>query len=95
MELDTTKEQTTTRLISIMRTIGRLKVWRVANGELLNVIRAHDRFILALCATKDGQYIATASYDHTIKMWEADTLNLEAILVGHTDDVSCVVATGM
>ena len=80
-----------------MRTIGRLKVWRVANGELLNVIHAHmhDQAIRGLCVTKDGQYIATASADHTIKLWKADTLNLEATLVGHTDKVSCVVATGM
>ena len=78
-----------------MRTIGFLKVWRVANGELLNVIHAHDQYILGLCVTKDGQYIATASKDKTIKVWKADTLNFEATLVGHTDEVSCVVAIGM
>ena len=78
-----------------MRTIGFLKVSRVANGELLNVIHAHDKDINSLCVTKDGQYIATASDDKTIKVWKADTLNLEASLVGHTDRVSCVVATGM
>ena len=78
-----------------MRTIGFLKVWRVANGQLLNGIHAHDKDINGLCTTKDGQYIATASDDKTIKVWKADTLNLEATLVGHTDDVTCVVATGM
>ena len=78
-----------------MRTIGRLKVWRVANGELLNVIPAHDRGINGLSVTKDGQYIATASDDYTIKLWHADTLNPEATLVGHTRPVACVVATGM
>ena len=67
----------------------------MANGELLNAIHAHDAEINGLCVTKDGQYIATASADHTIKLWQADTLNLEATLVGHTNHVSCVVATGM
>ncbi len=67
----------------------------MANGELLNVIHAHNKEIRGLCVTKDGQYIATASDDHTIKLWQADTLNLKATLVGHTDQVSCVVATGM
>ena len=70
-------------------------MWRVANGELLNVIRAHDQYIYGLCVTKDGQYIATASADNTIKIWQADALNLEATLVGHARDVMCVVATGM
>ena len=78
-----------------MRTIGRLKVWRVANGELLSVIHAHNNEINGLCTTKDVQHIATASSDKTIKVWKADTLNLEATLVGHTSDVRCVVATGM
>ena len=78
-----------------MRTIGFLKVWRVATGELLNVIHARAQRISDLCVTKDGQHIATALADHTIKLWQADTLNLEATLVGHTYPVSCVVATGM
>ena len=78
-----------------MRTIGFLKVWHVANGEQLNVIHAHDAEINGLCVTKDGQHIATASADHTIKLWQADTLNLEATLVGHTWTVTCVVAIGM
>ena len=79
-----------------MRTIGFLKVWRVANGELLNdVTHEHDQYIYGLCVTKDGQYIATAWDDKTIKVWKADTLNLEATLVGHTAGVTCVVATGM
>ena len=78
-----------------MRTIGFLKVWCVASGELLNFIHAHGKEINGLCVTKDGQYIATALADHTIKLWKADTLNLEATLVGHTNEVSCVVVTGM
>ncbi len=78
-----------------MRTIGFLKVWRVADGELLKSIPAHDKSIHDLCVTKDGQYIATASSDETIKVWKADTLNLEATLFGHTGRVMCVVATGM
>ena len=78
-----------------MRTIGFLKVWCVTSGERLNVIHAHDKDINGLCTTKDGQYIATASNDKTINVWKADTLNHEATLVGHTDEVTCVVATGM
>lgn len=72
-------------------------MWCVATRQLLNAIPAYDgeRFE-SLCTTKDGQYVATAGYrEHTIKLWKADTLNIEATLVGHSDDVKCVVATGM
>jgi WD40 repeat protein len=67
----------------------------VATGELLHVIPAHDQWIRSLCTTKDGLHIATASWDHTIKLWKADTLNIEATLIGHTDMVISVVAAGM
>ena len=67
----------------------------MTTGELLDVIPAHDHVITSLCTTKDGLYIATASWDQTIKLWRADTLNFEATLVGHTDVVRSVVAAGM
>ncbi|CAB4042172.1 WD40 repeat domain-containing, partial [Paramuricea clavata] len=74
---------------------GQLNLWRVASGELLDVIPAHDTAIWSLCTTQDGLCIATASNDTTIKLWRADTLNIEAIatLVGHTDSVCSVVET--
>ena len=78
-----------------MCTIGQIRVWRVASGELLKVIPAHDGKIWDLCTTKDGLYIATASSDETIKLWRADTLNIEATLVGHDAIVYGIVATGM
>ena len=67
----------------------------MTTGELLDVLPAHDDPITGLCTTKDGLYIATASGDHTIKLWRTDTLNFEATLVGHTDVVRSVVAAGM
>ena len=67
----------------------------MTTGERLDAIPAHDDAIMSLCTTKDGLYIATASGDHTIKLWRADTLNCEATLVGHTDVVRSVVAAGM
>jgi WD40 repeat protein len=75
--------------------LGQLKVWCVATGELLGVVRAHNKPIRSLCTTKDGLYIATGSHDNTIKLWRADTLVYETTLVGHTSQVTCVVATSM
>lgn len=64
-------------------------------GEPLDVIPAHDGHIRGLCMTLDGRYIATASLDHTINLWRADTLHIHATLIGHTDTVYSVVATSM
>ena len=70
-------------------------MWSVETGKSLEIIPAHDRdmSIRGLCTTKDGLYIATASLDHNIKLWRADTLQHQATLTGHTDTVYCVVAT--
>ena len=67
----------------------------MTTGELLDVIPAHNLWISGLCTTKDGLYVATVSGDYTINLWRADTLNIEATLVGHTDVVHSVVAAGM
>jgi WD40 repeat protein len=62
----------------------------------MGVIPAHEaQHIRGVCTTNDGLYIATASGDHTIKLWQADTLKMQATLVGHTDIVYSVVATSM
>ena len=69
-------------------------MWRVGTGELLDIIPAHDKWVMGLCTTKDGLHIVTTSDDHTIKLWKADTLNIEATLIGHTDVVGGIVAAG-
>lgn len=67
----------------------------MATGKLLNSIPAHNGHIRGLCTTKDGLYVSTASLDHTINLWQADTLEFQGCLIGHTDTVYSVVATGM
>ena len=71
--------------------------WFVATGEreLLNSIPEHDSSISSLCTSPDGQYVATASFqDNSIKLWKADTLNIEDTLNSHTEEVTFVGATG-
>ena len=71
-------------------------MWCGITGELLGLVHAYNERITSLCTTKDGLYIATAGfYDNTIKLWRADTLVYETTLVGHTGEVTCVVATSM
>ena len=81
--------------ITMLCELGKLRVWCVATGELVKVIDAHDEQIRGLCTTKDGQFIATGSWDNTIKLFQADSLKLVTTLAGHTDTVYSVVATSM
>ena len=75
--------------------LGQLRMWCFITGELLGLVPAYNKPIRSLCTTKDGLYIATGSDDNTIKLWRADTLVFETTLVGHTDEVACMVATSM
>ena len=70
-------------------------MWNVITGDLMHTIPAHDGQIRGLCTTKKGHYVATGSLDHTIKLWQVETMDIEASLVGHTDTVYSVVETGM
>lgn len=67
---------------------GWVKVWSL-EGELLQEFQAHNGWINALNLSSDGQYLATASGDKTIRVWkwqdgQFDTTPV-AILEGHTD----------
>ena len=59
-------------------------------APLLVALRGHTGDILAATFSPDGKTIATASDDHTVKMWSAQTGELLATLAGHTDGVSFV-----
>src|SRR6185295_11091927 len=50
----------------------------------------HANQISAIVFTPDGSCFATASWDHTIKIWEAADGNLLRTLAGHTGQVSTV-----
>ena len=50
----------------------------------------HSASIESIAYSPDGAYIASASVDKTIMIWEIETGRLLRTLVGHTDDVNSV-----
>lgn len=50
----------------------------------------HSNAVRSCATSDDGKYIATASWDCTIKVWNARTLELESIFTGHEDWVDTV-----
>ncbi len=79
-----------------------LRVWELATGTLKGEITAHSQGLLAVVfipieASLSRYHIATGSFDHTIKLWLADTedsnnmtLSLEKTLTHHTGSVQCL-----
>ncbi len=67
---------------------GELKIWRVADGELLvNLDEAHTDTIVGLEFSPDGRYIATASTDRFAKVFQVDDGERVASFEGHTSHV--------
>ena len=51
-----------------------IKLWEVANGDLLNTFDGHNDDVWSVAYSPDGQYIASGSSDKTIKVWCVDCL---------------------
>ncbi|CAB09121.1 U3 snoRNA associted protein Dip2 [Schizosaccharomyces pombe] len=84
---------------------GELEVYDIASSSLIERIQAHDGAIWDLAVGHDGTYFATASADHTVKLWslkssfdfvpgttrKVTTLKLEQTRqIDFTDDVLAV-----
>jgi WD40 repeat protein len=71
---------------------GRLIVWHGETGEQLTreIIKAHSKWITSLDFSPDGTVLATGSADHTIKLWDTTTWQMQgdAIQCGGGDSIS-------
>lgn len=47
-----------------------LKLWRIADGEVLATAEEHEAKIAALTLSPDGKTVATASYDNSVRLWD-------------------------
>lgn len=73
---------------------GTVSRWRLDDGSVqprfLGDARPHGAPIDGLAVSDDGAFVATASWDQTAAVWEADTGALRAVLRGHTNRVADV-----
>jgi WD40 repeat protein len=53
-------------------------------------LTGHDDSVLAVAIAPDGTWLATASSDHTARIWDAATWSERAVLAGHDDSVLAV-----
>jgi WD40 repeat protein/DNA-binding SARP family transcriptional activator len=65
------------------------RLWHIAGGlpQPHVVLRGHDGFVWNLTFNADGQRVATASADGTVRVWDVDTGEQQLILAGHSGDV--------
>jgi len=59
-------------------------------GRPFKALSGHSHFISSLALSKDSNYVVSASWDKTLRLWNLNTFKNVALMTGHTKDVLCV-----
>jgi cytochrome c len=71
---------------------GRIALWRAGRQQPDTVFEGHRAPIAALAVSPDGAMLATASWDHTVRLWTIAG-GAAGVLEGHTQNVNGVAFT--
>jgi len=66
---------------------GGLRLWQVANGQLLLNFEGHVGWVWSVAFSGDGQTLASCSSDKTICLWDVNTGKCLKTLQGHTSSI--------
>ena len=89
----TTFSPTSLNTYASAETDNKINIWQHGlNDRQTKVLTlsGHDQTISQIAYSMDGKFIASASWDKTIKLWDAKTGNLIETLKGHSDGVNSV-----
>ena len=62
----------------------------VISGKLKSTLQGHTDHVWSVAFSPDGNMLASASWDDTIRLWNPHTGQRRILLIGHTEDVTSV-----
>jgi cytochrome c len=69
---------------------GSIRIWRIADGSPLGVLRGHDFGVTALGVARDGRTAVSGSIDQTVQLWDLAQGAPTQTLYGHAGPVLAV-----
>ncbi|MCS6850398.1 MAG: hypothetical protein NZ700_04430, partial [Gemmataceae bacterium] len=64
---------------------GDLRLYQVGEWKLLGSLGGHADVVSGIAFSTDGKYLASASFDKTVRVWEVASQRLLQTLTGHSD----------
>src|SRR5262249_21739185 len=69
---------------------GEVRLFQTSDWKLVAVLRGHDDVVFSAHFSPDGTRLATASFDHSVCLWDAASHTKSKTLTGHSDFVYAV-----
>jgi WD40 repeat protein len=79
--------------LAIADSNGEIRIWDLATGQSMLVIKAHDAWVWSIAFSPDGRLLASASDDNTVKIWNPKTGQEIHMITAHTYSVLSVAFT--
>ncbi|MBD3887155.1 AAA family ATPase [Phormidium tenue FACHB-886] len=72
------------QLVAIGESSGEIRLWKVADGQLIWTSKGHTDWVMSVEFSPDGSTLVSGSADHTVQLRDVSTGSILQTLQGHT-----------
>jgi WD40 repeat protein len=58
-----------------LKDLGRIRLYHFHTGQLTALLKGHTSVVSSLAFSSDSRYLASGSFDDTVRIWKIDTKN--------------------